>query len=103
MSLGRLWTHRAGAAPLSWSYPSVFAGQPGRRIRANTSSAFARWAGRFQSSARWRSWSRSPESSAVGNLEGADLMPAGPPIDGLLHRLAECPPDFLLEIGEIDI
>lgn len=31
------------------------------------------------------------------------MSPTGPQLDGLLHRLADCPPDFLLVPGEIDI
>ncbi len=31
------------------------------------------------------------------------MSPTGPPLDGLLHRLADCPPDFLLGPGEIDV
>jgi hypothetical protein len=31
------------------------------------------------------------------------MSPTGPPLDGLLHRLAECPPDFLRPPDEIDL
>lgn len=31
------------------------------------------------------------------------MSPTGPQLDALLHRLAECPPDFLLAPGEIDV
>jgi hypothetical protein len=31
------------------------------------------------------------------------MAPVGPPLDRLLHRLAECPPDFLAAPGEIDV
>lgn len=31
------------------------------------------------------------------------MLQPGPPLDQLLHRLAECPPDFLLGPGQIDV
>lgn len=31
------------------------------------------------------------------------MSPTGPQLDSLLHRLAECPPDFLLAPGDIDV
>ena len=31
------------------------------------------------------------------------MSPAGPQLDRLLHRLADCPPDFLRPVGEIDV
>ncbi|HZZ79328.1 MAG TPA: hypothetical protein VFE62_12470 [Gemmataceae bacterium] len=31
------------------------------------------------------------------------MATTGPPLARLLHRLAECPPDFLLPVGDIDV
>ena len=31
------------------------------------------------------------------------MTETGPPLDRLLHRLADCPPEFLLAAGEIDV
>jgi hypothetical protein len=31
------------------------------------------------------------------------MVPTGPQLDRLLHRLADCPPDFLLGPGEIEV
>jgi hypothetical protein len=36
-------------------------------------------------------------------LENANVQPTGPQLDGLLHRLAESPSDFLMGAGEIDV
>jgi hypothetical protein len=36
-------------------------------------------------------------------LEFADVLKEGPSLERLLHRLAECPPDFLLPPGEINL
>jgi hypothetical protein len=39
----------------------------------------------------------------VAGLEFVDMPSTGPQLDWLLHRLAECPPDFLGGANEIDI
>jgi hypothetical protein len=36
-------------------------------------------------------------------LEYVDVSPTGPQLDRLLHRLANCPPDFLLGPNEINV
>jgi hypothetical protein len=36
-------------------------------------------------------------------LEFVNVSRTGPQLEGLLHRLADCPPDFLLGPGDIDI